>query len=92
MAEVRSHAAAAGRDPDALTLSIRMNVTLSGNPSARDIAPDAGVLTSALKDYEAAGVEHVCLAFDSGDVDLLASTMRMIAADVLPAFRPAQEA
>jgi alkanesulfonate monooxygenase SsuD/methylene tetrahydromethanopterin reductase-like flavin-dependent oxidoreductase (luciferase family) len=75
--EVRQMASAAGRDPDALEMSLRLNVT-------GDL--DTARLTESLHGYEDVGVSHVCLALESGDVAKLEETMRRIAKDVVPAL------
>ena len=75
--EVRQMASAAGRDPDAIEMSLRLNVTGE---------LDTLRLTDSLRAYEDAGVTHVCLALESGDVPQLANTMRRIATDVIPAL------
>jgi len=75
--EVRDMASAAGRDPDAIEMSLRLNLT--GELEAKR-------LTETLRAYEDAGVSHVCLALESGDVAKLEDTMRRVAADVNPAF------
>ena len=74
---MRQIAASAGRDPDAIEMSLRMNVT-------GDL--DTSRLTASLRAYEDVGVTHVCLALESGDVPKLEDTMRRIAADVIPAL------
>ena len=68
-------ASAAGRAPDAIEMSLRLNVTGE---------LDTSRLTESLRVYEDAGVTHVCLALESGDVPKLEDTMRRVAADVIP--------
>jgi probable F420-dependent oxidoreductase len=75
--EVRQMAAAAGRDPATIEMSLRLNLT-------GDL--DTGRLTATLREYDAVGVTHVCLALESGDVPRLEDTMRRVAADVMPAL------
>jgi probable F420-dependent oxidoreductase len=75
--QVRSTAAAAGRDPGAIEMSLRLNPT-EGLKASR--------LTDVLGEYQQAGVDHVCLALESGDVAYLEDAMRRVAADVMPAF------
>src|SRR4051812_37266953 len=75
--EVRDMASAAGRDPSAIEMSLRLNLTGE---------LDTQRLTETLRAYEEAGVTHVCLALESGDVPKLEDTMRRVAADVSPAF------
>jgi probable F420-dependent oxidoreductase len=75
--EVRDMASAAGRDPNAIEMSLRLNVTGELDPQR---------VVDTLRAYEDAGVSHVCLALESGDVAKLEDTMRRVAADVSPAF------
>jgi hypothetical protein len=42
---------------------------------------------SAGRAYENAGVEHVVLALNSGDVNRITEVMEIIARDVIPQFR-----
>ncbi|HLF79286.1 MAG TPA: LLM class F420-dependent oxidoreductase [Dehalococcoidia bacterium] len=90
--EVRELAAKAGRAPDMLVMSVRVNVAV-GPPSteraaARDrLSGDASQAVDVLSAFQEAGCEHVCLSLDSGDVQGLEQTMRLFAADVVPSVR-----
>ena len=48
---------------------------------------DPGMMTASIKDYKDAGVEHIVLALNSGDVPALKRLMETIANEVLPEFR-----
>ena len=93
--EVREMAAAAGRDSATLTMSIRLGVSVvderpvssGAEGRARLTATDTGSMVESLRAYEEAGATYAVLGLDSGDVDLLATAMKQIAADVLPAIR-----
>jgi probable F420-dependent oxidoreductase len=90
--EVRRLATAAGRDPDAVTLSVRVAVEVTpprGSYGAgRYRLPKEGKqIVAVLQAFAQAGVEHVVLALDSSDVDAIADTMQMVAKEVAPALR-----
>jgi len=91
--QVREMASAAGRDGEALTMSVRIDVlaeprpTRPGTESRTRLGEDKAHALDVLKGYEAAGVAHVCLALESGNVPKLEARMRQYATDVLPAFR-----
>jgi len=92
--EISDAASAAGRDPSAMTWSTRIEVEVHGQPSseraaARTTLPghDPAMMTASIKAYEDAGVEHMVLALNSGDVPALKQLMKTIAAEVLPEFR-----
>ncbi len=86
--QIKAMAASAGRDPDQIYLSVRVNIRL--NPPA-DVTPSrfdgsSGDMVNALGDYARVGVEHVVLAPDSGDPALVLDKMEHIARDVIPSF------
>lgn len=92
--EVRDLARAAGRDPDALTMSIRLEVEAHGGPSSQRAANRARLsgahvddMIERLKAYESAGVDHMVLALNSGDVPRITELMETIAQRVLPQCR-----
>jgi len=91
--EVRELAAAAGRDPDDLTMSARVEVEGNEGPSSARIASRARIsgnadqMAGAIAAYQSAGVEHLVLALNSGDVDKIAGNMEKIAQKVIPQFR-----
>ncbi len=48
---------------------------------------DPAMMRASIKAYEDAGVEHMVLALNSGDVPALKRLMETIASEVLPEFR-----
>ena len=91
--EIGEQATAAGRDPDAITMSMRIEVEVHGGPSseraagrARVPGDDPGQMIAALEAYQSAGVEHAVLALNSGDVPSIKTLMERIARDVIPHF------
>ena len=65
--EIRELAEAAGREPDSLTMSMRVGVEVHGGASsaraadrARISGEDPGRMVAAIAAYQAAGVEHIC--------------------------------
>ncbi len=91
--QVEELAAAAGRDPSSLTMSARVEVEVTPGPSSARAADrsrlpghDLDQLTAGIRAYESAGVQHIVLALNSGDVDKLKATMENIAREVLPQF------
>ncbi len=92
--EIRELAQAAGRDPDSLTMSLRLEVEVHGRPSsgraaarARLYGDDPDQLAASIAAYQTAGVDHVVLALNSGDVPALNKMMESIAREVIPRFR-----
>ena len=76
--EIKEQAAAAGRDPASLTMSVRVDV----NPSS-----DLGQLAATLAAYETAGVEHVVLAIATGDMLVINNLADRMANEVIPQVR-----
>ncbi|MBQ11976.1 MAG: hypothetical protein CMJ45_10535 [Planctomyces sp.] len=92
--EISEMATAAGRDPDSLTWSLRVEVEAHGGPSseraagrARLSGDDPDAMAASLAAYETAGVQHVILALNTGDVATITNLMETIARDVVPRFR-----
>ena len=91
---IRTMAAAAGRDPDALTMSVRLEVEAHGRASSqravsRSRLPgdDVAQMIAGIHAYQEAGVEHVVLALNSGDIPRLTELMEVIAQKVIPQCR-----
>ncbi len=91
--EIHDLARAGGRDPDSLSWSARVEIEVSPGPSsdraasrARLSGSDAGGMIAGIEADQTAGVEHIVLALNSGDVDKLKATMESIARYVLPHF------
>ena len=76
---IRGIAKQAGRDPDALTMSVRIEVEVGPAGSAHAVDH----LIPQIQAYEQAGAEHVVLALGSGDVVAISELMRVIARDVI---------
>ncbi|HJN87492.1 MAG: LLM class F420-dependent oxidoreductase [Dehalococcoidia bacterium] len=92
--EVLDLAAAAGRDPGSITMSVRFEVEVHDGPSseravdrARVSGGDPGAIIGAIEAYQAAGVEHVILAHNSGDIPAITTLVERIARHVIPHFR-----
>jgi probable F420-dependent oxidoreductase len=92
--EVRKLATAAGRDPDALTMSIRVEVEAHGRPSSqraesRSRLPgdDVDQMVAGIRAYQRAGVAHIVLALNSGDIPKITELMEAIARQVMPQCR-----
>jgi probable F420-dependent oxidoreductase len=91
--EVRQRAEAAGQNPDALVWSARVEVEASGGPSsdraatrARIPGDNADEMLASVEAYQSAGVEHLVLALNTGDVDTIKSLMETIAGRVIPQY------
>ena len=92
--QVRKLATAAGRDPDTLTMSVRVEVEVHGQPSSqraesRSRLPgnDIEQMTAGIKAYQSAGVQHVVLALNSGDIARITAMMQEVAQKVIPQLR-----
>lgn len=93
-AEINSLAQAAGRNPDDIAMSTRVEVEVQGSPSSQRAASrarlpgdDMGALRAGLEAFSEAGVDHFILALNSGDIPAIRSLMAKIADEVIPAFR-----
>ncbi len=92
--ELRQMAMDAGRDADAVTMSVRVEVEAHGGPSsdraqnrARLPGDDVEKMIDGIRAYQNAGVEHVVLALNTGDVARITELMQTIAGKVIPQFR-----
>ena len=92
--QISGLAAQAGRDPGSLTWSARVEVEATPGPSsdraanrARIPGHDLEQTALSIAAYRDAGVEHLVLALNTGDVDRIRSLMETIAAEVIPRFR-----
>jgi alkanesulfonate monooxygenase SsuD/methylene tetrahydromethanopterin reductase-like flavin-dependent oxidoreductase (luciferase family) len=92
--EVRKLASDAGRDPNTLTMSIRVEVEAHGRASSqraqqRSRLPgdDLDQMIAGIRAYQSAGVDHVVLALNTGDVARIRMLMEGIARQVIPQFR-----
>lgn len=91
---VRELAESAGRNPDELVMSARVEVEAHGGPSSERAADrsrlpgdDPDGMAAGIAAYRDAGVDHIVLALNTGDVGRLRELMQMIASDVIPRFR-----
>ncbi len=87
-------AEAAGRDPDSLTWSARVEVEATPGPSsdraanrARIPGHDLEQTALSIAAYRDAGVDHLVLALNTGDVDRIRSLMESLATKSIPQFR-----
>ena len=92
--QVRELAEQAGRDPDSLAWSARVEVEATAGPSsdraalrARIPGGDLEQAALSIAAYREAGVEHLVLALNTGDVARIRSLMEELAGQVLPQFR-----
>ena len=92
--EIAALATTAGRDPSTITMSARVEIEVHGGPSSQRTASrsrlpgdDSGAMRAGIDAYLEAGVEHMVLALNSGDIPSLRRLMSIIADDVLPAYR-----
>lgn len=91
---LRRMAADAGRGPDAVTMSLRVEVEAHGGPSsdraqnrARLPGGDVAKMIDGIRAYQSAGVEHMVMALNTGDVARITELMQTIASQVIPQFR-----
>ena len=87
-------AAEAGRDPAALTWSARVEVEATPGPSSERAASRARIPGHDLEQtalsvaaYREAGVEHLVLALNTGEVSRIRELMESLASDTIPQFR-----
>lgn len=92
--EVRTLATVAGRDPEAITMSLRIEVEAHGRASSQRASNRARLtggnmeqMRADLRAYGEAGVEHVVLALNTGDVVRIRALMDEIAQQVIPQLR-----
>jgi probable F420-dependent oxidoreductase len=92
--EIMEAATAAGRDASAMTWSTRLEVEVHGRPSSERASTrtrlpgdNSEMMVAGIKAYQDAGVDHMVLALNSGDVSALKRLMETIAAEVMPEFR-----
>ena len=92
--EIEDLAEASGKDSNHLTWSLRAEVQVHGRPSSERTAgrtalpgDDPAGMTAIIEAYANAGVEHVILALNSGDVDAIKRVMETVAEQVIPQLR-----
>ena len=91
---IQELAMAAGRDPESLTWSARVEVEAHGAPSSDRAASRARIsgsnvdqMIAGIAAYQTAGVEHVVLALNTGEVARITDLMETISQRVIPEFR-----
>ena len=91
---IQELAVAAGRDPESLTWSARVEVEAHGAPSSDRAATRARIsgsnvdqMIAGIAAYQTAGVEHVIFALNTGEVARITELMETIAQLVIPEFR-----
>ena len=84
--EVEELAAKAGRDADGIVMSARVAVAVQAAGASRTALPgyDVDGMTAAMEAYREAGVEHMVLGLNSGDVAAIRRVMESVARDVMP--------
>ncbi len=92
--EVRKLAAEAGRNPDALIMSMRVEVEVGGKASSQRAAArarlpgdNADQMIAGIRAYQRVGVDHIVLALNSGDITSITTLMADIAQRVVPHLR-----
>jgi probable F420-dependent oxidoreductase len=87
-------ATAAGRDPNTLTFSMRVEVEVHGHASSQRAANRARLagdnvaqMIAGLSAYQQVGVDHVVLALNSGDIPRITELMEVISQKVIPQLR-----
>ena len=92
--EIEDLASKAGRDPETIVMSTRVDVEVSprassGHEAGRPPVPgdDPARIVAAIEAYQVAGVEHLVFALNSQDVPAITRLMERIAQDVIPHFR-----
>ena len=90
---IQELAVAAGRNPESLTWSARVEVEAHGAPSsdraasrARISASNVDQMIAGIAAYQTAGVEHIVLALNTGEVARITELMETIAQRVIPEF------
>ena len=92
--QITEIATAVDRNPSTMEWSTRVEVEVHGKPSSdrsasRSTLPgdNPDLLTAGIKSYEDAGVDHIVLALNSGDVDALKRLMETISSKVITEFK-----
>jgi probable F420-dependent oxidoreductase len=82
MARIRETAGRQGRDPNAVALTVRWNAF----PDL-DVAENRRVVTEKLREYEAAGVDHICIDFNIPtpvSLEFMTHAMERLMKDIVP--------
>lgn len=84
MARIRELAGQQGRDPDAIALTVRWNAF----PDLEN-ADNRRVVAQRLREYEAAGVEHICIDFNIPtpvSAEFMSDRMERLMTEVVPSL------
>lgn len=82
--KVRAAAVAAGRDPGTLALAASTDIKTGEDASLGESVED---ILARVREYQAAGVTHMRLSLRSGTREYQLAALRVLGAEVLPAFR-----
>ncbi len=84
--EIQELAAESGRNSGDIVMSVRAAVAVQPDWPSRNALPgyDADGMAAAMDAYREAGVEHMVLGLNSGDVAAIRRVMESIARDVMP--------
>ena len=92
--EIFELAETAGRAPESLMMSARVEVEVGGGPSsaravdrARLSSVNSDQMVAGIEAYRSAGVQHIVLALNSGEVGRLKETMYKVSEQVMPHFK-----
>jgi alkanesulfonate monooxygenase SsuD/methylene tetrahydromethanopterin reductase-like flavin-dependent oxidoreductase (luciferase family) len=89
-AALRSQAQAAGRDPEAITLSFRAPIRFTPGAASGTRTPFIGSRDQIVEDirtYQRLGVSHLVLDFAGPSADAIAEQLHRFAEEVRPAVR-----
>jgi alkanesulfonate monooxygenase SsuD/methylene tetrahydromethanopterin reductase-like flavin-dependent oxidoreductase (luciferase family) len=88
--QLRDMAAAAGRDPAAITISFKGPLKFEESPGTRTpLTGSPSQIVEDLQTYVAAGVQHFVLDFSVAAVPAMLDVLERFAADVRPHVREA---
>lgn len=90
VADLRSQAREAGRDPRAITLSFRAPIKFTDGAAPRARMPFTGSRDQIVEDirtYQRLGVSHLTFDFAGSNVDAIVEQLHRFAEEVQPAFR-----
>ncbi len=90
VAEIRRQAEAAGRDPEAITLSLRAPLRFADGTGSGQRIPFVGTaqeIVEAVRVYQRLGVSHLVFDFAGSSVAALLEQLHRFAEEVQPAFK-----
>lgn len=92
VADIRRMAEGSGRDTEAITMAVRLNVAagagkLPGTIDQSFVVPgDSPSIISVISEFETAGASHVTLGINTDSLDEYRAMLRQIGDEVLPRF------